>query len=102
MTLKKSNNSCSLPTVKFFLRTNEKEKAKTCLCKECCLRHTLIWICYNTLSELFITERTSTINGLLNSTSEAQTSANPSPSSVKHITLGKQTYIHKVVITLEN
>lgn len=54
------------------------------------------------MSELFITERTSTINGLLNSTSEAQTSANPSPSSVKHITLGKQTYIHKVVSTLEN
>lgn len=52
--------------------------------------------------ELYITEKTSTINGILNSTSEAQTSANPSPSSVKHITLGKQTYIHKVVITLEN
>lgn len=52
--------------------------------------------------ELYITEKTSTINGILNSTSEAQTSANPSPSSGKHITLGKQTYIHKVVITLEN
>lgn len=58
-----------------------------------CLTHTLIWICNSAEPlEQFITERSSTINGILKSTLEAQTSE--SPSSVKHITLGKQTYFH--------